>query len=348
MKMMEGKKNMKNASTLAEKSLKRSEMIKKYGALAVLAALFLFNLIVTDNFCSINTVWNLIVQSTVVCMLAMGMTFVISTGGIDISVGSTMAFVATISGMLMEGGMGVGLSILIGLLIGLGIGLFIGLIVVYFRVQPMVLTLALMIALRSFARLVSNAKTVQLREFSSYTALGIGKIGNVIPVQVIYMVAMILIFAFIANKTVFGKRIEAVGNNSRAAYMAGINEKRITMMAYALLGFMSAMAGIITCARTMNCNPNSVGDGMEMNAIAAVVIGGTAMEGGKPRVVGAVIGSIIIQLISITVNMNNIGTEWTKIIRAVIIIFAVYLQAEKAIKIKKTKTFKGGAALESK
>ncbi len=330
-----------DANSIAKRMLKRNEMIQRYGAVGVLILLLLFNTIFTRNFISVNTVWNLVTQTTVVCMLAMGMTFVIGTGGIDISVGSAMAFVATVTGILMtETGIGAVPSIIAGLFTGLLIGLLTGSIVAYFRVQPMVLTLALMIALRSFARLMSNAKTIQLREYEGYTALGIGKLGNIVPVQVLYMISMAVIFIFVASKTTFGKRVEAVGNNRSAAYMAGINEKSITMTAYGLLGFMTALAGIITCARTMNCNPSSVGDGMEMSAIAAVVIGGTAMEGGKPRIAGAIVGSFIIQLIGITVNMNNIGTEWTKMIRAVIIMLAVYLQAEKTVRMKKVKTVK--------
>lgn len=320
---------------LSNKALKRSEFAKKYGALIVFVILLAFNLIVTPSFISSSTVWNLIVHTTTTLMVAMGMTFVIATGGIDISVGSTMAITAVISASLLPV-VGTFIAIVIGLAIGAGIGAVIGALTVKFKIQPMVLTLALMIALRSVARMISNAKTVNISD-DTFIGLSVNYIGGEVPIQLIYVIVAAVVFYIIATRTVFGKSVEAIGNNSTAANLSGIKADQNTIMVYVLLGILSALAGCLAVARTMNCNPSSVGEGMEMDAIAAVVIGGTPMIGGKPRVTGTVIGCFIITLITTTVNMNGIPSEWSMVFKAAIIILAVYIQSEKKIKVRQKK-----------
>lgn len=320
---------------LSNKALKRSEFAKKYGALIVFAILIIFNLIVTPGFVDSSTVWNLIIHTTTTLVVAMGMTFVIATAGIDISVGSTMALTAVVTATLLPM-LGMAVSIIIGLALGAGIGLLIGTLTVKFKIQPMVLTLALMIALRSIARMVSNAKTVNIAD-EGFIGLSVNYIGGTVPVQLIYVAVIAIVFYIIATRTVFGKSVEAIGNNPSAARLSGIKADKNTIMVYVLLGILSALAGCLAIARTMNCNPSSVGSGMEMDAIAAVVIGGTSMMGGKPRILGTVIGCFIITLITTTVNMNGIPSEWSMVFKAAIIILAVYIQSEKKIKVRQSK-----------
>ncbi|BDF57833.1 sugar ABC transporter permease [Christensenellaceae bacterium] len=323
---------------LSNRALKRSEFAKKYGAIMVFLVLLVINLCVTKNFVSTTTVWNLIIHSTTVMCVAMGMTFVIAVAGIDISVGATMALCATVVAMMAEAGIPFIGCLVIGLLLGVGIGTFIGVLTVKFKIQPMVLTLAMMIILRSVARMVSNAKTVQVLD-EAFLAISGTTFGG-IPIQLIYVVAFAVIFFIIAERTVFGKSVEAIGNNATAAKLSGIHSDRIVIVVYLLLGALTALAGVMAVSRTQNCNPSSVGSGMEMQAIAAVVIGGTSMAGGKPRIIGTVVGCFIISIITMTVNMNGIDTSWSMLLEAAIIILAVYIQSDKGAKGRKIKTAK--------
>lgn len=323
---------------LSNRALKRSEFAKKYGAIMVFLVLLVINLCVTKNFVSTTTVWNLIIHSTTVMCVAMGMTFVIAVAGIDISVGATMALCATVVAMMAEAGIPFIGCLVIGLLLGVGIGTFIGVLTVKFKIQPMVLTLAMMIILRSVARMVSNAKTVQVLD-EAFLAISGTTFGG-IPIQLIYVVAFAVIFFIIAERTVFGKSVEAIGNNATAAKLSGIHSDRIVIVVYLLLGALTALAGVMAVSRTQNCNPSSVGSGMEMEAIAAVVIGGTSMAGGKPRIIGTVVGCFIISIITMTVNMNGIDTAWSMLLEAAIIILAVYIQSDKGAKGRKIKTSK--------
>lgn len=327
---------------LSNRALKRSEFAKKYGALMVFAVLLIINLCITKNFVSTTTVWNLIIHSTTVMCVAMGMTFVIAVAGIDISVGATMALCATVVAMMAEAGIPFIGCLVIGLLLGAGIGAFIGVLTVKFKIQPMVLTLAMMIILRSVARMVSNAKTVQVLD-EAFLAISGTSFGGV-PIQLIYVVVFAVVFFIIAERTVFGKSVEAIGNNATAAKLSGIHSDRIVIGVYLLLGVLTALAGVMAVSRTQNCNPSSVGSGMEMQAIAAVVIGGTSMAGGKPRILGTVVGCFIISIITMTVNMNGIDTSWSMLLEAAIIILAVYIQSDKGSKGRKVKTAKTTAA----
>lgn len=327
----------------SNKALKRREVIIKYGALLVLATLLLINVCITPNFFNLSTVWNIIVQSTPVLLVAMGMTFVIAIAGIDISVGSTMALCATAATLLMSHGQPVWVCVLAGLGIGLASGIITGVLAIKLKIQPMVLTLAMMIILRSVARIICDVRSVQVTN-DGFIAASLTKFGDV-PIQLIYVAAIVLLFYVIAEYTVFGKSIEAIGNNSTAAELSGIHSNRIAILAYVILGILAAIAAMLSAARTMNCNPSTFGSGMELDAIAAVVIGGTSMSGGKPKVLGSMIGCFIMTLITMTVNMNGVDTSYSMLLKAFIIVFAVYLQAEKGTGRSKmrrnTKTVKG-------
>jgi ribose/xylose/arabinose/galactoside ABC-type transport system permease subunit len=317
------------------KALKRSEFAKKYGAIMVFAILLMVNIIVTPNFISSITIYNLIIHSTTVVCIAMGMTFVIAVAGIDISVGATMSLCATVTAIMAENEYPIVLCVFIGLLLGGGVGAFIGVMTVKYTIQPMVLTLAMMIILRSAARMVSNAKTVQIVDpnFLGISGTSFGEI----PIQLIYILVFTISFFVLAEHTVFGKSVEAIGNNITAAKLSGIFSDRIVVFVYLLLGALSALAGIMAVSRMQNCNPSSVGSGIELEAIAAVVIGGTSMSGGKPRVMGTLVGCFIMSIITMMVNMNGIDTAWSMLLEAAIIIIAVYIQSGKGTSVKKVK-----------
>ena len=325
----------------SSKALKRREFITSYGALIVFAILLLINICITPNFISISTVWNIIVQSTPCLLVAMGMTFVIAAAGIDISVGSTMSLCATVTTLMMMNGTPAIPSVLVGLVIGLVIGAIVGSLTIKFQIQPMVLTLAMMIILRSVSRIICTVRSVPVTH-DGFISISLAKFGE-IPIQLIYVIVVVGIFYIIAEYTVFGKSIEAIGNNSMAAKLSGIRSDTMAIAAYVILGVLSAVAAMLQVARVMNCNPSTFGSEMEMDAIAAVVIGGTSMAGGKPRVLGSMIGCFIMTLITMTVNMNGIDVSYSMILKAIIIVVAVYIQSEKSLKQPKIKVRKNQA-----
>ncbi len=339
---MSNNQMMSIKTSSGSKAMARAEFIKSFGAIIVLLVLVVINVFITKNFVSIDTFWNLINQSAPTVFIGMGLTFVIATGGIDISVGSVMAFSGVISVLLFPV-VGVFLAIIIGLIFGLLTGAFIGLMVVRFNIQPIVITLAMMIMIRAVARILSDAKNFMVTE-QAYTSLGLTKIGGEVPVQLIYIIVLTVIFTIIAKYTVFGKSVEAIGNNRNAAKLSGINVSAMILTVYALCSLMAGMAGVLTIARSGSCNSATLGDLIELDAIAAVVIGGTRMEGGRPRILGTTIGCLIITLITMTVNMNNIAYEYSQVLKAAIIIFAVYLQIDKKFVAKKKRS---GASKEA-
>lgn len=328
------------------KALAKAEFIKSFGAFIVLIALVIVNIIATNNFLSVDTFWNLITQSAPTVFIGMGLTFVIATGGIDISVGSVMAFSGIIT-LLLFPVVGIFLAVIIGLAFGMLTGAFTGLMVVKFDIQPIVITLAMMIMLRAIARILSDAKNFMVTD-DSFTTIGLQKIGGEIPVQLVYIVLLTIAFTIIAKYTVFGKSVEAIGNNRKAATLSGINVSAMVLLVYAILGAMAGMAGVLTIARSGSCNTATLGDLIELDAIAAVVIGGTKMEGGKARIIGTTVGCLIITLITMTVNMNNIPYEYSQVMKAAIIIFAVYLQIDKKYMAKKKKESAGKTLIHSK
>ncbi|WP_082903392.1 ABC transporter permease [Christensenella timonensis] len=325
----------------SNKALKRREFVTKYGALLVFGVLMLVNVCITPNFVEMSTIWNIIIQSTPALFVAMGMTFVIAIGGIDISVGSTMALCATTTTLMMLHGYPVLGSVLVGILIGLVVGLVIGVLTIQLKIQPMVLTLAMMIILRSISRIICDVRSVQVTD-EGFISLSLTKFGEV-PIQLVYVILIVIIFYVVAEFTVFGKSIEAIGNNAIAAKLSGIRSNMMSILAYVILGLLSVAAAMLSVSRSMNCNPSTFGSGMELDAIAAVVIGGTSMSGGKPRILGSMIGCFIMTLITMTVNMNGIDTSYSMLLKALIIIIAVYMQSDKSMKKKKIKAHKAMA-----
>jgi len=260
----------------------------------------------------------------------MGMTIVISTGGIDISVGSVMALSGIITGMLLER-IGILPAALLGILACMVSGAIAGFMIGKLKVQAMVVTLALQMAVRGVAQLVNDGKIYYIKEANSeaFKQLGSAKLAGFIPVQVIPIVVAIALTWFLMEKTVFGRHIQAVGDNRNSARLAGVNVDRTLVLAYITSAIFAGVAGVFSAAKIGAADPNGLGNLAELDAIAAVAVGGTSMSGGRAKVLGTVVGALIMQLITITVNMNNITYEYAQILKAIIIVLAVYIQTEK-------------------
>lgn len=310
---------MKNRSNVSSFMIKNSTIV-------FLALLLLFNLIFTRNFFSIQTLWNLVIQITPTLLLALGMTFIISSGGIDISVGSTMAIAGMLIVQLLPR-VGLVFAIIISILGGGLIGAINGYIISKFNLQPIIVTLGVQIAGRGIAQLIGSGYILRfdsdaLMNMATYRFTGI-------PIQLLYLIIAIVLFVFVSKKTSFSRYIEAMGDNKRASWISGIAVNKYTILIFIISGIMAALAGILTVARAGAADPDAIGVGLETAAIAAVAIGDTNMSGGKARVVGTVIGAIILQIIAITFNMNNIPFAWSQVANSIIIILAVFLQSKR-------------------
>ncbi len=324
---------MRMAEASKDRGFDWNRHFRAFGAAYAFLAIVLADSLLNKNFFALNTFWNLSIQALPVLLTALGMLLVISTGGIDISVGSIMAVAGvlcaqSLTGQLPIGGGSVPGAMFLGLAVATLIGAFSGLLIAWFRIQPVIVTLVLYIAGRGVAQLMSDGGTIVFYG-TRFNDMGVARLPGNVPIQLVVEVVFVLATAFILKKSTFGYYVQAIGENPAASTLSGIRTKSVLVAVYALSGFMAGLAGIFTSARSSCADPNTLGALAEMDAIAAVAIGGTSMNGGKSRVMGTIFGAMIIQLVTITINMNNIHYAYARILKGLIIIAAVYLQREK-------------------
>jgi ribose transport system permease protein len=263
-------------------------------------------------------------------IMAVGMTFVILAGGIDLSVGSVLAFAATLSAVvLMQGGYGTLETIIVVLIAGLLIGAVNGLVITLGRIQSFIVTLAMMSAARGVARLVSGGSGVSIGYGAggapeSFAVLG-GKLGTLVPVPALIFLATVAVAWVVLNKTRFGRYVHATGSNETASRLSGVSVGWVKLGVFSISGLLAALAGIIHCAQLEQGNPND-GVAYELDAIAAVVIGGTTLSGGTGTVVGTLVGTLIIGIINNILGLNNVDANVQLLLKGVIIVGAVLLQ----------------------
>lgn len=316
------------------RSLRRLQAFgQTYGALAALGLLVLFNLLFnTASFMTRQALNVNLTQVAPIVIVAVGMTLVIATGGIDLSVGSLMAIAGAVAPMIflrdLPPLLGNTLAIVVPILVAGLFGLFNGLLVTALRIQPIIATLVLFIAGRGIAQVVTNG---QLQSFKNpgfqYLALG-RPLG--IPFQVILMLLIVAVAALIMRGTVFGRYVLATGGNEQAARLAGIPVARVKRAVYGISGLLAGLAGLIVIAINSSSDANLVGLNMELDAIAAVAVGGTPLTGGRATVVGTLVGALIIQLIRFTLITKGIPFAVAQVINAAIILVAVYVQQQRA------------------
>lgn len=311
----------------------RMALVQKYAAIAMLLTLVVFNSLFTSNFFSAGTINNIITQCCPTILCSMGMTLVISTGGIDIGVGSVMALAGVMTAKYMPS-IGVVPALIVGVLACLVVGCINGFLIGKLKLQAMVITLGMQLTIRGLAQVVCDGRDIYFNKLGAtgeeLALWGSYKIGGVVPVQIIPIVIAVLFVWVIAKKTVLGRQIQSVGDSIKSSSLAGINAARTMMIVYGLSSVLAAFAGVFQAARVTVAAGSSLGQGADLNAIAAVVIGGTPMSGGKPNVIGTVIGALIMQMITLTCVMNNIPDEYAQVLKACIIVFAVYIQREQA------------------
>ncbi len=308
-------------------------VLQKYSAIAMLLFFIIFNSVFTNNFFAAGTLNNIITQICPTILCGMGMTLVISTGGIDISVGSVMALAGVMTAKNMTS-MGIIPALILACAAAVAVGCINGFCVGELKLQAMVITLGMQLAVRGAAQVLCGGRDIyfnRLGEVGEELALwGSYKIGGVVPIQLVPILISVAVVWVLADRTVLGRQIQAVGDSIKSSSLAGINAARTLMIVYGLSAFLAAFAGLFQAARVTVAAGSSLGQLAELDAIAAVVIGGTPMSGGKAHVFGTIIGALIMQMITLTCVMNNIPDEYAQVLKAVIIVFAVFIQREQA------------------
>lgn len=312
------------------------DVFMRFGAAIALAILLLINIAITRNFLKLNTLWLVIRQATPTLFMVIGMTMVISVGGIDVSTGSIMGFAGFIVAKLITSGGNFWLASVLALVACGLVGMFSGFMIGKCKVQPVILTLVMQIVMRGITVMLAKSTVFPLDRKTLYpevNLLGLYRFpGSArIPIQLMFFISIVIIGVILVQKTILGKRIEAIGGNRKAARLAGINTVRVITVVYVLSAVLAGVCGILTMCRNAALDPNELGNGYEMDAIAAVAVGGTSMKGGKANIIGSIMGCIIMTLVGTTVNMNGLPYAIANIINAVIIIFALAIQREKNV-----------------
>lgn len=319
------------AEHVQKEPLSFREIFISYGAVIALAGLILFNALLTKNFLSLNTLWLVIKQATPILFMTVGMTFVISFGGIDISTGSMMAFCGIIVSLGITNGGNFIFWCVVGLIACGLIGVFNGWLIASVGVQPVILTLVMQIVMRGITVLMAKSSVFVLGGFPEVKTLGLYRFPGRVPIQIIFFVLIILAGVFVLWKTLLGKYVEAVGSNPKAARLTGVRTVAVVIAVYVISAVLAGSCGILEMCRNAALDPNELGKLYELDAIAGVAVGGTSMKGGKANVVGSIAGCLIMVLIGTTVNMNGIPFAASNIIKAGIIIFALAIQRERSV-----------------
>ena len=299
-----------------------SDAVSQLAAAAALIVVFVFLSFASPQFLSSNNLFNLIVQASVVTVIAVGMTLVIITAGIDLSVGSVAALAGVVGVMSMESlSFPTPLTILVGVLVGAAAGLVNGFLVSVANLNPFIATLGMLSVARGLVQVVSNAQAVFASD-SSFRLFGQGAIGP-IPIPVITLVVVAVAGYVVLSRTRLGRYAYAIGSNREAARLSGIPIPRYLTIVYVISGALAGLGGMIAASRVFSGQPN-YGIGLELDVIATVVIGGASLFGGQGTIVGTLIGAFLIALIRNGSVLLDINLFYQQIIIGVIIWLAVY------------------------
>ena len=331
------------AAAVAPRRIDTYAAMVRYSTLAALVALILFNFAYTNNFISWRVLDVNLTQVAAIVIVGVGMTLVIATGGIDLSVGSLMAISGAIAPIIFlnkiftigEIHVAVGVAMIGGILLAGAFGWFNGWLITRFRIQPIIATLVLFIAGRGIAQVMTNGN-LQPFKLDTFQWIGLGRLFapasaapgefHGVPDQVAIMVVLVALAAWVLKRSLFGRQILAIGGNERAARLAGVPVARVKRWVYFISGLCAGVAGLVVIAINSSSDANQVGLGMELDAIAAVAVGGTLLSGGRATITGTLIGALIIQLVRYTLLANGVPDDVAKLVKAALIIAAVWLQ----------------------
>ena len=277
----------------------------------------------SGSFFTRQNIFNVLRQISTNLFLACGMTMVIILGGIDLSVGSIIALSGCISaGCVARYNLPLPIALLMGLLVGLLVGMFNGAVISKTTIPAFIVTLATMNIAKGLAYVYTGGSPVRVVT-KEWQFLGAGYVG-IFPTPVVILVIVLIITAIIMNKTKMGRHMYAVGGNQQAAEFSGIKVEKVKFFVHAFSGLMAGLAGLVLASRMYSGQPTA-GDGAEMDAIAAVVVGGTSMAGGSGKIGGTIIGGLIIGVLNNGLNLLNVNSFWQYVVKGVVILLAVFL-----------------------
>lgn len=282
----------------------------------------------SDRFLTVANLTNVARQMSVNAILAVGMTFAILTGGIDLSVGSNMALTGTLmAGAMVHWGWNPFLAVLFGLFVGVILGLINGSLVAYAKLPAIIVSLAMMEAARGLALLYTGGYPLSGLP-TSFQTLGRGFLFNhpMIPIPAVIMLATYLLAYIILNHTPLGRYVYAIGDNEEAVHLSGVNTRKVKLFVYGISGFTAALSGLILTSRLMSGQPNA-GVGFELDAIASVVLGGTDIAGGRGSIIGTLIGALTMGVLNNGLNLMGVSPYVQRVIKGLIIVGAIYISS---------------------
>lgn len=300
--------------------------IEKLAALSSLIVMMIFFSIFSEYFLTTTNLLTIALQTAVIGIIAIGQTMVIITSGIDLSVGSIVAFSGVSAGLLVERGFPLSMCLLFGLLMGTIVGIVNGVLISKAKLPPFIATLGMMMLLRGLTLALTNGMPISSFD-DSFVLLSGGSIMG-IPNPVIYFIGIGIFFNFLLKRTVIGKDIYAIGSNEEAARLSGVNVIKTKLIVYGFSGFLSGISGIILASRLISAQPTE-GMGYELDAVAAVVIGGASLSGGKGTIIGTIIGAFIMSTLRNGLNMMNVSGFWQQFVVGVVLLIAVYMDQRR-------------------
>ena len=302
--------------------MNKNKLVQQLATFGSLIILIIFFSITSSTFLSIDNFLSIALQTAVIGSVALGSTFVIITSGIDLSVGAIVAFSGVMMGFAMQAGMPTFVSILIGLLSGVALGVAIGLFITKAKLPPFIVTLGFMMMVRGLVLALTNGMPISGLN-DGFDKLAAGTILK-IPYPVIFLIVLAVVLGFVLKNTKIGKYVYAIGSNEDASKLSGVNVDRVKLFVYGLSGLMCAISGIILASRLISAQPTE-GMGYEMDAIAAVVIGGASLAGGTGTIFGTMLGAFIMTVLKNGLTMLNVSGMWQQVAVGAVVLGAVYI-----------------------
>lgn len=313
---------IKPAAASMKKHVQMKGYLKKYNLFLIFIGFLVIGSLLSEHFFSTQNILNVMQQSSFVGIVSIGMTFVIITAGIDLSVGSILALTGMLVSLMLSHGMNLPLAIVITILIGAVLGLINGFISTKFKVPAFIVTMAMMVSAKGLALLTTDGKPIYDLP-ASFTRLGENVFGR-IPFTGFVWIVLTLLGVIVLKYTTFGRKLYAIGGNTESARLSGIAVEKYIIMSFIISGVLAAVAGILMAA-WLNVGQPTSGTGLELNAIAAVVLGGTSLFGGKGGVAGTFIGVLIMSVIINIFNLLGLSSYYQSIFMGVIIVLALIM-----------------------
>ena len=298
--------------------------LQRLGPFLALVCVCIALAFMSPNFLTVSNAFDVMRQVSINAVIAFGMTLSILLGGIDLSVGSILAVSSVLAAMSMKSGEGAAVAVGVAVIAGAVMGSLNGVVIAKGKVAPFIATLGTMTLLRGVALVLSNGSPIS--DFSSnlFAMLGGGYVARLIPVPVVAMLVMFAVFWFVLTRTVFGRHVYATGGNAEAAKLSGVDTDRVQILVYTVSGAMAAIAGVILTSRLDSAQPTA-GAGYELDAITAVVLGGTSLAGGRGWIFGTLVGALLIGVLNNGLNLMGVSAFYQLVVKGAVILLAVLL-----------------------